>query len=118
MNGYLRFRDRFAAALDPRLYTIGHLDNLLLTGRAQFFATDDAAIVTEFKTFPTGARAVCGLIAAGKLEDIETILIPKAEEWGRMHGCAFGMIDSRPGWARQMKKRGYHTWQVSLMKEL
>lgn len=118
MNDYLRFRDRFAEALDPRLYSIEYLDDLILSGRAHFFASANAAIVTEFKTFPTGARAVAGLIAAGDLEEISTILIPRAEEWGRLNGCQFGMIDSRPGWARRMKQHGYETHQVSLIKEL
>ena len=115
---YQRFRDSFAEAMDPRLYGIEYLDRLLATGAAHFFATDSAAIVTEFKIFPSGAKAVCGLIAAGEIEDIETVLIPRAEARGRMNGCTFGMIDSRPGWARRMKPHGYETWQVSLIKEL
>jgi hypothetical protein len=115
---YLHFRDRFAEVLDHRLYPIEYLDHLILTGRAHFFATPKAAIVTEFKTFPSGAMAVCGLIAAGELDEIESVLIPRAEEWGRINGCTFGMIDSRPGWARQMKKHGYETHQVSLIKEI
>lgn len=118
MNDYLRWREQFASALDPRLYPIAYLDALVGTFRAQCFTTDRAAIVTEIKTFPTGARAVAGLIAAGDLTEIETVLIPQAEEWGRLNGCAFGMIDSRPGWAKRMKKHGYRTWQVSLIKEL
>lgn len=115
---YPDWRDAFASALDERLYSIEYLDHLLLSGRAHFFCTPDAAIVTEFKSFPTGARAVAGLIAAGDLNDITEVLIPRAEEWGRINGCTFGMIDSRPGWARQMKQHGYETFQVSLIKEL
>ena len=118
MSPYPRFRDSFAAAMDPRLFGIEHLDRLLASGAAHFFATDAAAIVTGFRTFPSGARAVCGLIAAGALDEIETVLIPRAEAWGRMNGCTFGMIDSRPGWARRLKPQGYETWQVSLIKKL
>jgi hypothetical protein len=118
MNGYLRFRDRFADALDQRLYTIDDLDAVMLSGRGKCWVTETAAIVAEIKTFPTGAKAVCGVIAAGPLEEIETILIPAAEEWGRSKDCAFGMIESRPGWAKRMKKHGYETFQVSLIKEL
>lgn len=118
MNGYLRFRDRFAEAIDTRLYNLEYLDAILLSGRGKCINTENAAVVVEIKTFPSGARAVCGVIAAGPLEEIENILIPAAEEWGRSYGCQFGMIDSRPGWARQMKKHGYETYQVSLIKEL
>ncbi len=58
------------------------------------------------------------MIAAGPLEEIEDILIPIAEQWGRENGCAFGMIESRPGWAKRMKRHGYEPFQVSLIKEL
>jgi hypothetical protein len=115
---YHRFREQFAEAMDSRLYPIEYLDHLITTGAAQSFISENAAIVAEVKTFPSGAKAVAGLIAAGELEEIETILIPIAEEWGRMNGCTFGMIDSRSGWARRMKQHGYETWQVSLIKEL
>lgn len=117
MNGYLRFRDRFAEAMDPRLYNIDHLDAIMLSGRGKCWATETAAIVAEIKTFPTGAKAVCGVIAAGELEEIVR-LIPLAEEWGRSYGCRFGMIESREGWAREMKKHGYDVFQVSLIKAL
>ncbi len=115
---YAAFRDQFAEAMDPRLYPIEHLDQLLIAGQAQFFATDKAAIVTEIKTFPTGAKAVCGLIAAGDLAHIENLLIPRAEQWGKRHGCTFGMIESRPGWAKRMKRHGYEVFQVAIIKEL
>lgn len=118
MNGYLRFRDRFAEAMDPRLYNIDHLDAVMLSGRGKCWCTETAAIVAEIRTFPTGAKAVCGVIAAGPLNEIETVLIPLAEEWGRSYGCEFGMIESREGWAKRMKKHGYEPFQVSLIKPL
>ena len=117
MNGYLRFRDQFAAAMDGRLYNIEYLDALLLSGRAKCWASGTAAIVAEIKKYPTGAMAVSGVIAAGDLEEI-TRLIPLAEEWGREYGCQFGMIESRPGWERQMKQHGYEPFQVGLIKTL
>lgn len=118
MIEYRRFRERFAEALDPRLFTIEHLDGLLASGAAHFFASEDAAIVTEFKTYPTGVRAVVGLIAAGDLDQIEQVLIPRAEAWGRMNGCALALIESRPGWQRRLKRYGYEPHQVSLIKEI
>jgi len=118
VNDYLRFRDRFAEAMDPRFYTIEFLDGLLFQGMAEFMAGDDAAIVVEIKEFPTGARAVCGVIAAGDMNEIVQSLIPQAEAWGKAKGCNLGMIESRPGWARVMKQHGYETFQVSLVKEI
>lgn len=117
MNGYLRFRDRFAEAIDTRLYSLDHLDAMMLSGRGKCWCSENAAIVAEIKTFPTGAKAVCGVIAAGELEEI-VALIKHAEEWGRVHGCQFGMIESTAGWQRVMKKHGYETFQVSLIKPL
>jgi hypothetical protein len=117
VNGYLRFRDRFAEAMDQRLYNIEYLDALLLSGRAKCWFSDKAAIVAEIRKFPTGAMAVCGVIAAGDLDQIVK-LIPEAEAWGRGYGCQFGMIESTAGWQRVMKKHGYETFQVSLIKEL
>jgi hypothetical protein len=117
VNGYLRFRPQFQQALDSRLYNIEYLDALLLSGRAKCWFNDSAAIVAEIRKFPTGAMAVCGVIAAGELEAIVK-LIPEAEAWGREHGCQFGMIESTEGWQRVMKKHGYDVFQVSLIKPL
>ena len=49
---------------------------------------------------------------------IVNVLIPRAEEWGRSIGCTLAIIESRPGWAREMKKHGYSTHQISISKEL
>ena len=103
--------------MDPRLYDIDYLDGLILSGRARFWRTDTAAIVAEIKLFPTGAKVVHGLIAAGDIEGIKS-LIPLAEDWGRQVGCIGGMIDSRPGWARAMKSAGYAPHQLALWKDL
>jgi hypothetical protein len=118
MIDYAVWRSRFAEAMDPRLYTLDHLDRLVLSGRARFWSSQGAAIVAELKTFPTGARAVHGLIAAGDLDEVETILIPQAEAWGRQNGCILALIDSRSGWGRVMKKHGYAPFQTAIAKEL
>ena len=118
MSDYARFRPLFAEALDPRLYTIEHLDALLLAGRAQIWFGEAAAIVTEVRTYPTGANVIHGLVAAGDLEEIVEVLIPKAEAWGRSIGCGLAIIDSRPGWARALRARGYAPHQVAVRKTL
>lgn len=117
MNSYLRFRPQFEQALDPRLYTIEYLDALMLSGKAKCWASPNAAIIAEIKKYPTGAMVVSGVIAAGELQEIVR-LIPEAEAWGREYGCIFAMIESREGWARQMKPHGYETFQVGLIKTL
>ena len=54
MTDYPRFHPSFAEALDRRLHSIEHLDDLLFSGRAQIWFGDEAAIVTEIP-YPTGA---------------------------------------------------------------
>jgi hypothetical protein len=120
---YARFRPLLAEAVDGRFYTIDYLDWLVRTGRAQFWpslAADGrplAAIVTELRDYP-GCKAIHGLAAAGDLAEIVGLLIPAAEAWGRARGCAFAIIESRPGWQKALRKHGYEPHQVAVRKEL
>lgn len=118
MSDYFRFRDQFAEAMDGRLYTIDYLDDLVFSGRAQVWFGDDSAMVTEIRTYPTGARVIHGLVAAGSLSEIVKDLIPRAEGWGRMIGCIGAIIESREGWGRVLRKDGWEPFQQSLWKEL
>lgn len=104
--------------MDERLYPLEWLDEQVMTGAAGFWFTDNAAIVAEIKTYPSGARAIHGLVAAGSLPDITNILIPKAESWGAENGCSLSIIESRAGWARQMKPYGYELHQTALRKDI
>ena len=115
---YAAMREKFAQALDPRLYRIEHLDALLLSGRAQIWFGAEAAIVTEVRTYPTGARVIHGLVAAGEIEEICSVLIPKAEAWGRQIGCMLAIVESRPGWVRKLRGAGYAIHQTALRKDL
>lgn len=115
---YRRFRKAFLRAMDTRLYTDRYLDMLVYSGLGIFMCEPDAAIVFEVKIYPTGAKDVHGIVAAGNLETIIESLIPRAEEWGRQHGCIGALIESRAGWAKVLKAKGYETHQVSVRKEL
>ena len=116
---YERFRPLFAAAIDRRFHTIEHLDALVLTSRAQVWFGRDAAIVTELRTYPTGLRAIHGLVAAGDLQEIVGELIPRVEEWARDHAqCGVAMIESRVGWQKVLQPHGYAPFQTTLCKEL
>lgn len=115
---YADIRDSLAEGIDTRFYQIEYVDWLLNTGRAGIFFSDNAAIVVEIRTFPTGTQAVSGLVAAGSKQEIVEQLIPQAEAWGKANGCEIALIESRAGWEREMKKHGYERWQVSLAKGL
>jgi len=116
-DGYLLFRPAFETAIDPRLYTMDWLDRRILDGDALFWRTDRAAIVAEVRRYPTGNRDIHGLIAAGDLDDITGVLIPQAEAWARSAGCIGAVIESRSGWVRRLRGRGYSCHQVALRKE-
>jgi hypothetical protein len=114
---YQRFRPAFAKAMDPRLHRIEYLDSLVFSGRARFWASDQAAIVAQLEQYPSGVWVVEGVIAAGELAAVKK-LIPCAEEWGRRHGATFAKIESREGWAKALHADGYVPFQLAVMKEL
>lgn len=114
---YATWRARFQAAMDADYYPISHLDNLMGYDHAVMFCNEDAAIVTEIKTFPGGKRVVHGLVAAGDLDQIKALIV-LAEQWGREQGCTAALIESRPGWAKLLKHDGYELFQVSIVKNL
>jgi len=116
--GWPRWRDAFAAILDPRFYTPDWLDGEVAAGRATLIAGDHAAVLSGVRVYPGGAREVHGLAATGALDEIVEQLIPTAEAWGRANGCIVATIESRPGWARALQNRGYALHQLGLRKEL
>jgi hypothetical protein len=116
--GYRRFRPGFAEAMDPAFYPIEYLDALLLSGRARLWVGAQAAIVAEIRDYPGGARVVHGLVAAGRIEEIQGQLIPLAEAWGRAQGCSRAIVESRSGWMRALRAQGYEPHQVALRKDL
>ena len=119
-DGWERYRERrqaIAELLDPRCYSIDWLDLRILDGAARVFANDEAVIVTELREYPSGAREIHGLVAAGDLAAILT-LIDQAEAWGREQELDFATIASREGWQRVLSSRGYAPHQIELRKDL
>lgn len=116
--GYLAFRDRFIEVMDQRYHTIEWLDGQVLSGEFKFLRSDDAALIVELRDYPTGAKDVHVLIAAGDAEQIVEELRPTAEQWGRDQGCIAAIVESRPGWAKYLKPHGYDPHQLAVRKEL
>jgi len=115
---YLRWRDEFAKVLDPARYSIEWLDRRIEDGSALFACCGDAAIVVEFREYPTGAKDLHGLIAAGRLESIVGVLIPQAEMFAKAQGALAAIIESREGWMKALVERGYQPYQRSIRKVL
>lgn len=115
---YCRFRPEFLKVMDERYHTIDWLDQQVVSGEFRFWHSDNAASITEMRTYPTGAKDIHCIIAAGELPEITRVLAPAAEQWGREQGCVRALIESRPAWARALKPLGYETHQVIVRKEL
>jgi hypothetical protein len=115
--GYADWRLEFAKALDPRFHTLEWLDLQFNLNKFGFWCNDKAAIMAEIKTYPTGAREVHGMVAAGDLDGIVE-LIPLAEEWGFKQGAIIASVNSHPAWQRLLQGSGYHVTRVMLEKDL
>jgi hypothetical protein len=115
---YCEFRPAFAEVMDERYHTLEWLDEQILSGKVRFWRSANAAMITEIRDYPTGAKDIHGLIAAGALEEIVGKLIPEAEEWAKAQGCIAAQIESREGWARVLRSSGYQMHQIIVRKEL
>lgn len=114
--GYLRYRDAFESVLDKTLYTIEWLDWRVLQPGCFLFVGTNAGLITETKQYPTGACDMAGMIAAGDLDEIVGVLIPRAEAFAKDIGCVGALIESREGWSRVLKSKGYAPHQLTLRK--
>jgi hypothetical protein len=117
-TGYLKWRASFTGAMDPRLHPPEWLDARILAGSVQFWRSDNAAAVTEVRTYPTGAYDVHGLVAAGDVGEVRDAIIPEVERWGRAIGALGIVIESRPGWARMLRGAGFEAHQLTIRKAL
>jgi hypothetical protein len=115
---YCEFRPAFAKVMDERYHTLKWLDEQVLSGKVRFWSSGNAAMITEVRDYPTGAKDIHALIAAGDLEEIIAEITPRAEEWAREQGCLAAQVESREGWARALRPNGYMTHQVIVRKEL
>lgn len=111
---YEPFRDQFTS-LAPDKYPPEYIDGCVMIGSWRCWGTDQAAILTEVREYPSGLKELHGLAAAG---DVSAILelIEVAEAWGRQRGCAIAAIESRPAWQKLLP--GYEPEQVRIVKGL
>jgi hypothetical protein len=116
--GYLRFRGDFADVMDERYHTLDWLDDQILEGKVKFWRSENAALLTEIKHYPTGAMDIHVTIAAGNMREVVEILRPQAERYGKDLGCIGSTVESRPGWAKVLKPYGYEAFQLTVRKEL
>lgn len=114
---YLDWREAFADILDERYYTIDWVDEAFADGRLHLFTGEKSAILVSVKEYPTGAKELHGMLAAGELNQIRST-IAIAENWGRSIGCVSAVIESRAGWMKVMREDGYQLYQTAIRKDL
>ena len=115
---YLRYREDFAEALDPRTHNIKWLDAQVFSGFIRVWPAHDACLLTSTRQFPTGAFEVHVEIAAGHRETLVDNVIKRVEAWAKETGALFVTIASKQAWARIMAPHGYAHWQTELRKEV
>jgi hypothetical protein len=114
---YVPWREKFAGALDPRMYRIEHLD-ARIDDDVKLFTCPEAALILELRHYPTGAFDGHVLVAAGDAEAIVNILRPRAEACLRAIGAMGAIVESRAGWERALRPHGYSKHQTMVRKEL
>lgn len=115
---YLKFRSEIASILDPRTHSVEWLDAQIWYGRAKVWGDDRACLVTEVRSFPTGAFEVHVMVAAGSKRALVEEIIVDVERWATGIGALFVTIASRAAWARVMAPYGYEFWQQEIRKEV
>lgn len=115
---YLLFRDRIAAVLDERLHPLPWLDAQVYAGLVRLLSEGDSCLLYEFRSYPSGAVEIHALVAAGDVDTIAGPIRERFEQIGTDAKCLFATVESRPGWARRLKANDYHTYQVTVRKEL
>lgn len=77
----------------------------LQAGRAQLWAGETAAAVTQCVVGPDGPSLHVWL-AGGRLDGV-LAMREGVEAWARGHGCRAVTLAGRPGWARVLRPYGY-----------
>lgn len=75
-------------------------------GEAHFWPGERSAIVSEFHIYPRQTRLHFWL-AGGDMDELLTVLRPKAEAWAISKGITKFSVAGRKGWVRAMEKYGY-----------
>ena len=111
-----RCRGWILAALRPECASETELFSDLMAGRAQLWAGDRSAMVTQCVAGDPGPCLHVWL-AGGELAEILDMK-PGIEAWARAQGCTHVTIDGRAGWTRVLRRHGYAPRGVELERRL
>lgn len=113
----VRHRAEIASILDERFYPLWWVEGEIAAGRIATLANETAIIGFEAKRYPGGATELHGMFAAGDLEGILD-LIDEVCSLGVELGVTVAAIESRQGWAKVLKARGFQPERLRIVKEL
>lgn len=108
------------AALDAEPIVTHHLEDVreaIADDRAQLWVTQNSAIVTEIKDYPSGVRIMHYWLSGGNLGEI-IALLPVIEDYGRLAGCVGIDVRGRRGWQPIVKHLGYRAVGTHYFKDL
>jgi hypothetical protein len=118
MEAYWRWRPLLIEALDSRYYNPEWLDAQVMSGRAIFLHDYLCAVVAEVRFYPTGARDIVVICAAGDAVQLREAMVPALSDIGRQSGCVAFVVQSRKAWSRILKRSGFEHYQTALRKDL
>lgn len=113
----VRHRAEIASILDERFYPFEWVMQEIEAGRIAVMSNDTAIIGFEAKRYPGGATELHGMFAAGELPGILD-LIDEVCSLGAELGVTIAAIESRQGWAKVLKARGFQPDRLRIVKEL
>lgn len=102
--------DRLPAAT----HSLDDVKDLVICGKARFWAGRSAAMVTELNEYPR-LTTFNFWLAGGDLAELRDELRPQAEDHYRALGATWGTVVGRLGWARAL---GYRPLHFTCAKEL
>lgn len=115
---YQLWRERLCEALDGRYYDQNWLDYVVMSGRAVMVANDTSACVYELRYYPTGARDLQVVCAAGNAVDLKANILPSLIKSAYDQGCIAIVVESREAWVRLLGDQGFETYKIAVRKGL
>ena len=116
MKSYADWRKALSRANDPAFWPITAIDELLASGRAQFWGGEQSALVTMIVTYPGGAVALEAIAGAGNKQEIMGPIAATVEAWAKSNGITHLKVAGRAGWSRAMKPHGWKHFQDIIIK--
>jgi hypothetical protein len=116
-EAYGRHRAEIAGLLDERYYPLEWVETAICEGRIALLHNDGAVLGVERRHYPGGASELHAMFAAGTLSSVLE-LCDQACEAGKLAGLDCAAVESRGGWEKALRSRGFVRDRVRLVKGL